>query len=172
MNCKRCDSTRILTVNAHCKDLGSFEINGASYDGYVPDDLGIGRADDVEFDLCLDCGQIQGRWPLPQSKLERKATKRATPPAPSQFAQRIVDHVISTNDGDVGAVIALMTDGWLTSSEDEIIHRVAGCIQALTVDPRTNAMGMQLIEVLQAWEYWCKLEPLISEDEDEDEESN
>jgi hypothetical protein len=171
MNCIRCASRRILTANAHCKDLGYFEINGASHDGYVPDDLGIGGGDGVDILLCLDCGQLQGVWPLPQSKLERKATKRDTPPAPSQFAQSIVDHVISTNDGNVGAVIALMMEGWLTSTGDEIVQRVAECIQALTVDPRTNAMGMQLIEVLQAWEHWCKLEPLISEDGDEDEES-
>jgi len=41
-----------------------------SHNGYVPNDLGIGDGDYLEFDLCLDCGQIQGDFPLPSSKLE------------------------------------------------------------------------------------------------------
>lgn len=38
--------------------------------GYVPGDLGIGGGDDMEFDLCLDCGQLQGTWPMPVAWLE------------------------------------------------------------------------------------------------------
>jgi len=76
MACQRCNSDRILSASAHCRDLGVFEIHGQVHDGYVPGDLGIGEDDDVSFDLCLDCGQMQGAWPLPQSKLERKANKK------------------------------------------------------------------------------------------------
>ena len=32
---------------------------GVEYDGYVPTGLGIGGNDYLEFDYCLDCGQIQ-----------------------------------------------------------------------------------------------------------------
>ena len=39
--------------------------------GYVPRDLGVGGGDDVEFTYCLDCGQIQGTFPLPPAKIER-----------------------------------------------------------------------------------------------------
>jgi hypothetical protein len=37
---------------------------------YVPSDLGIGGGDDVQFDYCLDCGQIQGKFPLPTAGME------------------------------------------------------------------------------------------------------
>ena len=171
MSCIRCNSDRILSVNAHSKDLGCFEIYSQEHDGYVPEDLGIGGGDDVEFDLCLDCGQMQGKWPLPQSKLERKAAKAIKARnEPSEFARSIVDHVIKTNDGDVTAVLALILTGWLTESTNDTVTRVADCINALTDEPLACSMGLQLRTVLEDWDHWAELEPLISEDEDDDED--
>jgi hypothetical protein len=46
-------------------------LGAASHDGYVPDDLGIGGGDYVEFDYCLDCGQLQGKFPLPPANIEK-----------------------------------------------------------------------------------------------------
>jgi len=40
------------------------------YHGYVPDDIGIGGNDYVKFKYCLNCGQIQGKFPIPESELE------------------------------------------------------------------------------------------------------
>jgi hypothetical protein len=42
-----------------------------SHRGYVPDDMGIGGGDYVEFDYCLQCGQIQGRFPRGITSLEK-----------------------------------------------------------------------------------------------------
>lgn len=72
MACQTCQSPRILSVFAHSVDRNSFTIQGKEQEGYVPDDLGIGRGDDVEFRLCLNCGQQQGTWPLPKSDLEEQ----------------------------------------------------------------------------------------------------
>jgi hypothetical protein len=41
------------------------------HDGYPPLDLGVGGNSDIEFELCLDCGQMQGTFPLPESDLEK-----------------------------------------------------------------------------------------------------
>lgn len=38
---------------------------GFSHDGYVPDGLGIGGGDYLNFSFCLDCGQMQGEFPVP-----------------------------------------------------------------------------------------------------------
>ena len=67
--CKNCKSKRILSVNAKCSDLCWVRYpSGKEEDGYVPDIPNIstpeGGGDYVEFDLCLDCGQIQGKWPV------------------------------------------------------------------------------------------------------------
>ena len=52
----------------------SVDLAGHHLHDYVPRDLGIGGGDDVHFDYCLDCGQIQGKFPLLPAELE-------TPPA-------------------------------------------------------------------------------------------
>jgi hypothetical protein len=42
------------------------------HDGYVPTDCGIGDkgfGDYVEIKVCLDCGQLQGKWPRKDPKV-------------------------------------------------------------------------------------------------------
>ena len=36
----------------------------------VPDGLGVGSGEYVEFSWCLRCGQIQGEFPIPQSVID------------------------------------------------------------------------------------------------------
>jgi hypothetical protein len=38
--------------------------------GYVPSGVGVGGGDYLKFDYCLDCGQIQGKWPIQSSDFE------------------------------------------------------------------------------------------------------
>lgn len=70
MNCQSCNSSRILSVGAHCSDRCVVSIGDNENVGYVPFDLGIGGDDDVEIKLCLNCGLVQGEWPLPITDLE------------------------------------------------------------------------------------------------------
>ena len=70
MKCQKCGSKRVGWVNAKCSDCCATGIDEKEQDGYVPDDLGIGNGDYVEFDFCFNCGQIQGKFPLPISILE------------------------------------------------------------------------------------------------------
>jgi hypothetical protein len=74
MECQRCKSKRVISVNAKCSDLCVCSIAGHERDGYVPRDVVFGKGgfgDYVEFDLCLDCGQMQGEYPQPEMALER-----------------------------------------------------------------------------------------------------
>lgn len=71
MTCHRCNSERILHAQGKCSDLCFASIgNGKFHDGYVPEGLNIGGGDEMEIDLCLDCGQAQGKFPVPRHKLE------------------------------------------------------------------------------------------------------
>lgn len=59
-----CTSERVMGVNAKCSDMCNlgYEVN---YCGYVPNNIGLGYEDDyIEFDYCLECGKIQGRFPI------------------------------------------------------------------------------------------------------------
>lgn len=73
MSCQRCKSERVLHVSAKCSDLCFVSIGEKEKDGYVPGDVVFGEGqfgDYVRFDLCLDCGQMQGKWPNPPMSLE------------------------------------------------------------------------------------------------------
>jgi hypothetical protein len=72
--CQRCSSSRLARILARCSDMCSVDLAGRHQYGYAPTDLGIGGDDDVHFAYCLDCGQLQGRFPLPATLLERPAT--------------------------------------------------------------------------------------------------
>lgn len=69
--CQRCGSPRLARVLGHCSDMCSIDLAGKHTHGYLPRDLGIGGGGDVHFSYCLDCGQIQGEFPLPPAALER-----------------------------------------------------------------------------------------------------
>lgn len=70
MTCQNCGSSRIVGVNAKTADRVGISVSNNQHVGYVPDDLGIGSGDYINFDYCLECGQIEGEWPLPTAELE------------------------------------------------------------------------------------------------------
>lgn len=76
--CQKFQSQRLLLVNAKCSDLCQCIYQGKDADretdGYVPYNLNVGGGDYVEFTVCLDCGQVQGTFPVPE-----EATAEAFP---------------------------------------------------------------------------------------------
>lgn len=65
MACKTCKSERVAGLSAKCSDMCFINYpDGSEKDGYVPSDIGIGGGDYVEFDWCMDCGQIQSEFPV------------------------------------------------------------------------------------------------------------
>ena len=73
MACQKCGSERIAGVSGKTSDRCDFSIDSKDihHDGYVPHDVGLGGGDYIEFDYCLDCGQMEGTWPLPETELEK-----------------------------------------------------------------------------------------------------
>jgi hypothetical protein len=68
--CKRCESNRILSICGKCSDCCSAHYQDREHDGYVPSIDVIGGGDYVEFDLCLECGQHQGKFPVSQEEVD------------------------------------------------------------------------------------------------------
>jgi hypothetical protein len=63
--CIRCKSERIISVNGKTSDCFSASYKGEEFDGYVLSDVGIGEGGDyIEISYCLDCGQIQDKFPI------------------------------------------------------------------------------------------------------------
>jgi hypothetical protein len=70
MKCSTCDSEKIADISGKCSDLFNMSCisEGLNYHGYVPNNMNIGGGDYIEFRYCLDCGQIQGKWPVDLSE--------------------------------------------------------------------------------------------------------
>ena len=75
MSCISCSSERIASIGGKCSDLCWVQIGNNEHDGYVPIDMEIGGGDNIKFDYCLDCGKIQGTFPVPETKLEQSETE-------------------------------------------------------------------------------------------------
>jgi hypothetical protein len=72
MSCQKCSSNRIAFFSTKCSDRCYVSLGDKTHDGYAPDDMGVGGGDYLEIDICLDCGQAQGEFPLPKCELEEK----------------------------------------------------------------------------------------------------
>ena len=64
MSCK-CGSNVILTVSAKCYDMCTISYGDNEETSYVPANIGLGEDPyHVNFEYCLQCGTIQGEFPI------------------------------------------------------------------------------------------------------------
>ncbi len=72
MKCQRCESKRVAQVCGKTSDMCAIQIGNKEQTNYVPKDMGLGTdADYLEFKYCLACGQIQGKFPLKPTEIEK-----------------------------------------------------------------------------------------------------
>ena len=64
MNCIKCNSDRVISIMGKTSDCYNHTYKGKDYEGYVPENIGIGGDDYIEFEYCLECGQIQNTFPM------------------------------------------------------------------------------------------------------------
>lgn len=80
-NCQKCESNRILQISGKTSDLVWAKIGDREQDdGYVPSGMNIGSGDYLEFNVCLECGQMQGKFPVSQNIVDREFP----PPEPEE----------------------------------------------------------------------------------------
>jgi len=179
MNCQKCASTRIAEFSAKCSDLGWAKIGDSEKDGYLPYDMGVGGGDYLEISVCLDCGQLQGQWPLPETKLERKRKKasqqRIEDWVPNlkywQYLAELKDFVkANLNNGTVQVLPKLIGD------DNDADRVIAGLIE-LRRDPVTELTAECLIDAPDEWDNreqmynaLAKLWPKEYGDDEDDEE--
>ena len=59
-----CSCERLATVKGKTSDRCFFAVGDLYRSDYVPDDVGIGGGDYLSFSYCLNCGRIQGQFPI------------------------------------------------------------------------------------------------------------
>lgn len=77
MKCIRCKSENIIQVSGKVSDLCTVICRATDFEcgpDYVPEGLGIGGGDYLDFNYCLACGQIQDKFPKepPRAKSEEE----------------------------------------------------------------------------------------------------
>lgn len=70
MTCDRCGSDRILEITGKVSDRGDYRYKDKEVDGYAPDVDNICGGDYIEPDICLECGKVQGEFPVADPEIE------------------------------------------------------------------------------------------------------
>ena len=73
MACDKCKSDRIMSISGKTSDLFSCQFKGIEHVGYVPSDIIIGKdgwGDYINIDLCMECGKVQGKFPVSDSRIK------------------------------------------------------------------------------------------------------
>lgn len=65
-----CDSDRVVYINAKSSDLNFVEFKNKKQDGYMPDIKNVGGGDYVDPNICLECGKVQGTFPVSDPKFD------------------------------------------------------------------------------------------------------
>lgn len=63
-SCDNCESDRILEINAKCADRCHSSYKGVDKSDYPPSIPGLCGNDYVDPSVCLDCGKVQGEFPV------------------------------------------------------------------------------------------------------------
>jgi len=66
MSCMQCQGDRIMFISGKCSDMCFASFGEAKHNGYVPGGVGVDDGGDyLQFEICLECGQVQDDWPKP-----------------------------------------------------------------------------------------------------------
>ncbi len=130
MSCQTCGSARLLSFYAKHDDRFVCRINKKEYDGYAPTIRGFCGGDDTQGVLCLDCGQIQGEFPVDPIDLELESPK---------WAKYVCDSYAST---DVDAISDTVELVFQALDESEVLNFDSPCIQQAFEDGDINLEHM------------------------------
>jgi hypothetical protein len=72
MQCQRCNSDRILSAYGKCSDCFSATFGIRNATGYVAQGVNLGNDSDyMEIKVCMECGQLQGKFPVSDSAVHK-----------------------------------------------------------------------------------------------------
>ena len=76
--CHRCGGKQVASVFTKAPDATWWRLGAHEHEGILSYS-GVGSGENVQFDYCIDCGQIQGEWPMPKrawDELEERAAEQ------------------------------------------------------------------------------------------------
>jgi hypothetical protein len=70
MKCDHCSNNRVFFVSGKSSDLNSYGMGSYSHESYLPHIKGICGGDYFDTKICLDCGKVQGKFPVKTPKFD------------------------------------------------------------------------------------------------------
>ena len=72
--CQRCESNKLFSMNAKFNDMFTFTYQGKNHDtpDYAPNVDNICDSDYAFPEICLECGQVQGNFPVDDDEIVYK----------------------------------------------------------------------------------------------------
>jgi hypothetical protein len=71
--CQNCGTEgRIYEATGYGKDLNWCKWKGKERDGYLPEVTNLSGGDELTIAVCLECGQVQGEWPVEDPCIENE----------------------------------------------------------------------------------------------------
>jgi hypothetical protein len=68
--CQKCSSSSVLHISGKTDDRFSASFKNLEHDGYVLSGVNIGGGDYVEMEICMNCGQVQGTFPVTDDRVK------------------------------------------------------------------------------------------------------
>jgi len=80
INCDKCSSSRLLNVYVQGRDTHSLSYQGLEYNGYMKEGLGLygNYGDAIDFQICMQCGKVQGNFPKEEETIKEALTDSET----------------------------------------------------------------------------------------------
>ena len=116
MNCKNCNSERISYLLAHSKDLSVFEYAplDIATDGYFPEIPGICGGDDLQIEVCLECGTIQSdTFPITDETIKEACASEFDDDNEDEncgYEYDPVSNLRHYNDTNIGVILKTLQD--------------------------------------------------------------
>jgi len=101
MSCQKCGSDIILEVSAKCYDMCHLSYRQSETTAVVPNNIGLGKDPNcVSFSYCLNCGQIQGEYPIQLPEMFRPVLQppKIEEELLSDYIQEFYNNVMSKTD--------------------------------------------------------------------------
>lgn len=78
MNCDSCKSERVFEVGGKSSDRNNWTYkNGPEGSGYLPHVPNVCGGDYYDLSVCLNCGKVQGKFPVESEELETGPAEKA-----------------------------------------------------------------------------------------------
>jgi hypothetical protein len=147
-NCQKCNSKRIADIQAKHSDCFNISIGNREHDGYAPEIPNVCGGDYTRFELYLDCGQVQGKFPIDPLDMENESDKNSDEDVENFFDQYFVEGDFLTKTFYLHSKAKL-----IENALDQISSKFANWLQEFFLNNQKVPSKEKFIEMFKSDDY-------------------